>query len=134
MPAMLGFHHVKLPVRDVARSRDWYRDVLGLAVELEFVEDGRLEGVALRDADSSLSLALRHDPGRAAALAGFDPVAIGVPAHADLLRWQERLDALGCPYGGVVEGHQGQVLVGLRDPDGLEIRLYTLERHGKAPS
>lgn len=134
MPALHGYHHVKLPVRDVARSRAWYRDVLGLVVALEFVEDGVVAGVALRDAADSLGLALRRDPERAAALAGFDPVAIGVPTHADLLAWQERLDALGCPHGGVVQGHEGWALVGLHDPDGLEIRLYTLERHGRESS
>jgi hypothetical protein len=26
-------------------------------------------------------------------------------------------------------GHQGWVLAGLHDPDGIEIRLYTIERH-----
>ena len=27
--AISGFHHVKLPVADLARSRDWYARVLG---------------------------------------------------------------------------------------------------------
>lgn len=40
-----------------------------------------------------------------------------------------RLDALGQPHGGIVTGHQGWVLVGLHDPDGIEVRLYTIERH-----
>lgn len=135
MPPLSGFHHVKLPVGDVVRSRDWYRDVLGLTVDIEFVEDCVLMGVALRDAGDTLSIALRHDPGRAAALSGFDPVAVGVPTRADLEAWQRRLDDLGQPNGGVVEGHQGWALIGLHDPDGLEVRLYTLERHdGRTPA
>ncbi len=40
MRTLNGFHHVKLPVSDVARSRDWYGEVMGLRVDLEFVEDG----------------------------------------------------------------------------------------------
>ncbi|WP_409331582.1 VOC family protein [Trujillonella humicola] len=127
---MNGFHHVKLPVSDVVRSRDWYLSVLGLAVEIEFVEDGVLMGVALRDRTGTVSLAARLDPERAAALAGFDPVAVGVPTRSDLEEWAERLDTLGEPHGGIVTGHEGWALVGLHDPDGIEVRLYTTERHG----
>src|SRR3989442_15793677 len=60
--AINGFHHVKLPVTDLARSRDWYARVLGLQTHIEFVEGGVLMGVAMRDPDDSIGLALRHDP------------------------------------------------------------------------
>lgn len=114
---------------DVARSRDWYQAVLGLELDLEFVEDGVLMGVALRDPSGSTCLAARHDPPRATALAGFDPITFAVPTRADLEVWQERLDQLGEPHGGIVVGHEGWALVGLHDPDGIEVRLYTLEKH-----
>jgi catechol 2,3-dioxygenase-like lactoylglutathione lyase family enzyme len=84
MGALSGFHHVKLPVADVGRSREWYERVLGLELSREFVEDGVLMGVALRSPDGSVQIAARHDPARAAALAGFDPIALGVPTPADL--------------------------------------------------
>jgi catechol-2,3-dioxygenase len=70
-------------------------------------------------------LALRHDPARAAVLAGFDPVALCVPTRAELEAWKRRLDELGESHGGIVSGHMGSVLVGLHDPDGIEVRLYT---------
>ena len=39
--------------------------------------------------------------------------------------WKARLDEAGAPHGGIVTGHRGgAVLVGLHDPDGIEIRLY----------
>jgi catechol 2,3-dioxygenase-like lactoylglutathione lyase family enzyme len=123
--ALSGFHHVKLPVADVERSRDWYGRVLNLRTDLEFVEDGVLMGVALRDADGTAQLAVRHDPARAAALAGFDPIALCVPTREGLDAWLRHLDELGEPHGGIVSGHVGWVLVGLHDPDGIEIRLYT---------
>ncbi|MFI7542338.1 VOC family protein [Actinoplanes sp. NPDC049599] len=104
---MSGFHHVKLPVADLGRSRDWYTAVLGLRVEIEFVEDGELHGLALADASGRLRLALRLDPVRAAALAGLDPVAIEVPRREDVDAWRGRLDDLGQPHGGIVTGHQG---------------------------
>ncbi|GII30251.1 VOC family protein [Planotetraspora mira] len=122
--ALSGFHHVKLPVTDVVRSRDWYERVLGLQTHMEFVEDGTLMGIAMRDAKCTLDLAVRHDPLRAAALAGFDPVALRVPGTRDLDTWKRRLDDLAEPHGGIVTGHAGHVLIGLHDPDGIEIRLY----------
>lgn len=125
MGVLAGFHHVKLPVSDVARSRDWYVRVLGLEVTLEFVEDDVLMGVALADSTKSLQVALRSDPTRAAALAGFDAMALLVPTRAEVAQWRDRLDGLGETHGGIVTGHKGgSVLVGLHDPDGIEIRLY----------
>jgi catechol 2,3-dioxygenase-like lactoylglutathione lyase family enzyme len=53
MGVISGFHHVKLPVADVSRSRDWYGRVLGFQVALEFVEDGVVMGLALRDPSGS---------------------------------------------------------------------------------
>ncbi|MDP9841461.1 VOC family protein [Streptosporangium lutulentum] len=125
MGAFQGFHHVKLPVADVARSRDWYVRVLGFTVTIEFVEEEVLMGLALSDPGETVQLAIRQDPARAAALSGFDPIALRVPARADVEKWRRRLDDLGQPHGGIVTGHKGgSVLVGLHDPDGMEIRLY----------
>lgn len=127
MAAMQGFHHVKLPVTDVARSRDWYARVLDFELRMEFVEDGVLMGVAMWDAGRTVSLALRCDPDRAKALAGFDPIAIDIPSVADLEAWRDRLTASGEKHDGIIQGHAGSVLVGLHDPDDLEIRLYTVD-------
>jgi catechol 2,3-dioxygenase-like lactoylglutathione lyase family enzyme len=123
--AIDGFHHVKLPVTDVHRSRDWYQRVLGLTTRLEFVEEETLMGVALQDESHSLELALRQDPSRAKSMSGFDPIAVAVPTTDLLESWREKLDTLGEPHGGIIRGHAGQVLVGLHDPDGIEIRFYT---------
>ena len=120
---IIGIHHVKLPVTDVGASRAWYERVLGFQLVMEFVEDGVVRGVALARGD--VQLALRHDPERAKGLAGFDALALLVPAREDVRAWASRLDEAGEPHGGVVTGHRGgSVLVGLRDPDDIEIRLY----------
>jgi catechol 2,3-dioxygenase-like lactoylglutathione lyase family enzyme len=120
-----GFHHVKLPVNEVARSRDWYTGVLGFTTDIEFVEDGVLMGVGLAHAGMAGGIVLRHDPDRAKALSGFDAVALLVPTREAVHAWKARLDEAGEPHGGIVTGHRGgAVLVGLRDPDGIEIRLY----------
>jgi catechol-2,3-dioxygenase len=122
---------VKLPVTDVCRSRDWYGRVLGFQTEIEFVEEGVLMGVAMRDAANSLHLAFRLAPERASALAGFDPIAVAVADRSELEAWARHLDELNQPNGGIVAGHIGWVIVGLTDPDGVEVRLYTLEDMAK---
>jgi catechol 2,3-dioxygenase-like lactoylglutathione lyase family enzyme len=123
-----GMHHLKLPVTDVARSRLWYMEALGFEPDLEFVEDGVLRGVALTHAAGSVRLALRHDPARAACVAGFDLVALAVGTRADLAAVLETARAAGARTGDVVSGREGWAC-DLVDPDGIVVRLYTYERH-----
>ena len=125
MPELAPIHHIKIPVSDVRVSTQWYLRVLGLEVAIEFTEDGELRGVALKTTDGRTPIALRHDPERAAALAGFDLVALGVPTRAGVQAWVEHLAAIDQKHGGIVTGHNGgAILIGLHDPDGIEIRLY----------
>lgn len=119
-----GIHHVKVPVSDVARSRAWYQRVLGFETLIDFVEDGEVKGAAIHRDGCQPQIALRHDPDRARAWSGFDAVALLVPTRDDVRQWSAKLDDLGEPHE-VVQGHRGgSVLVGLHDPDGIEIRLY----------
>jgi catechol 2,3-dioxygenase-like lactoylglutathione lyase family enzyme len=121
---LIGIHHIKLPVSDLGRSRAWYQRVLGFEMTIEFVEDGVVNGLALRRDGCQPQIALRHDPDRAQAWSGFDAVALLVPSRDDVQRWSSRLDELGEPHDLVVGHTGGAVLVGLHDPDGIEIRLY----------
>src|SRR5437764_146563 len=105
MPGVCGVHHVKLPVHDPAISRDWYVRVLGFEQEIEFVEEGVMMGVALRDPRSGFRFAVRRAPDRAEALQGFDPVALAVTTRAELDAWIAHLDAQGIEHGPVMNGH-----------------------------
>lgn len=67
-PELDGIHHLKLPVSDLQRSQEWYKSRLGYELEMEFVEQGKLMGVALSHPRGGPPLALRLDPERAAAL------------------------------------------------------------------
>jgi catechol 2,3-dioxygenase-like lactoylglutathione lyase family enzyme len=128
-PRLDGIHHVKLPVRDLVRSREWYESRLGYGTAVEFVEQGVLMGLALEHPNGGPSLALRLDPERAAAAAGFDYFAIGVPSKDAMDALADQLTALGEEHAGVHFASIGWILPDLHDPDGHEVRFYTTEHH-----
>jgi len=126
---LAGVHHLKLPVRDLARSGAWYERTLGYRRTAEFVEDGALMGIAMVHPDGGPELAFRLDPARAEAAAGFDYFSIGVPDQVTLEALASRLDILGERHGGVHRAMRGWILPYLHDPDGHELRFYTIEEH-----
>jgi catechol 2,3-dioxygenase-like lactoylglutathione lyase family enzyme len=132
-PLLAGIHHVKLPVRDLERSRQWYESRLGYRVAVEFVEQGTLMGVSMRHPNGGPEVALRLDPDRAAAAAGFDYFAIGVPDKASIDALAERLSRLGEEHAGVHFATIGWILPMLHDPDGHEVRFYTMQHHTEVP-
>lgn len=109
-PALAGIHHLKLPVTDLARSRDWYMSRLGYQVQMEFVEQGRLMGYALSHPNGGPPLGLRLDPERARAAAGFDYFSIGVPDKDAINQLADRLAALGERHAGVHWASIGWIL------------------------
>jgi hypothetical protein len=58
-------------------------------------------------------------------LEDFDPVALAVTTRAEREAWLDHLDAEGIKHGPVMDGRIGWVM-GFHDPDGIEVRLYTL--------
>ncbi len=126
-PALDGIHHVKLPVTDLARSRAWYARVLGLDVDMEFRDEdgGPVKGVAGRiPGVDGTGFALREAPEPARGFSGFDPLALGVADRAAIDAWVAHLDALGIAHSPVIHATIGWLVV-LRDPDGIELRLYS---------
>jgi catechol 2,3-dioxygenase-like lactoylglutathione lyase family enzyme len=134
VPQLDGVHHLKLPVSDLDRSSEWYQSRLGYAVAMEFREAGKVMGLALSHPDGGPRLALRLDPGKAAASSGFDYFSIGVPTKAAMDALSARLTQLGDAHAGVQVASLGWILPGLLDPDGHEIRFYTTESHKKLPA
>ena len=128
-PALDGIHHLKLPVADLDRSVAWYQTRLGYQLQVEFIEGGVRMGVALYHPNGGPPLALRLDPARAAAAAGFDYFSIGVPDKDAIGRLADRLTALGEEHAGVHWASIGWILPHLHDPDGHEVRFYTHQHH-----
>ena len=131
MPELAGIHHVKMPVTDLDRSRDWYGRVLGFKVTYEFQDaDGVVRGVAgeVPGLGDSM-LCLRVNSQAAQGCQGFDPVSFAVPDRADIEAWAAHLDTLGVPHSPVIEASIGWLLV-FSDPDGLDLHLYSWAAHG----
>jgi catechol 2,3-dioxygenase-like lactoylglutathione lyase family enzyme len=128
-PALAGVHHLKLPVTDLARSLAWYCSRLGYRAEAEFVEQGQLTGYTMAHPNGGPLLGLRLDPERARAAAGFDYFSIGVPDKNAIDDLAGRLTALGEEHAGVHRASIGWILPLLHDPDGHEIRFYTIQHH-----
>lgn len=124
MPVILGLHHVKVAVSDLKRSREWYEQLLGVHLAVEFRDDdGTVRGVAYEPI-GAFTLALRERADVAAATAGFDPFAILVADRAAIDGWVHRFEALGLPHTPVQRGAQGWKVVAA-DPDGTEVAFYS---------
>jgi catechol 2,3-dioxygenase-like lactoylglutathione lyase family enzyme len=129
--ALVGIHHLKLPVSDLSRSLSWYQKVLGFTVDLEFPDDdGVVRGVAgsIPGVDGT-GFALRENPDAARGFTGFDPIAFAIADEAAAHSWVARLDELGIEHSPVIEATIGWI-VSFHDPDGTELRLYSFARHG----
>lgn len=128
-PALAGVHHLKLPVRELARSQEWYASRLGYQVSIAFEEAGVVMGCVLRHPNGGPDLALRVDPPRAEAAAGFDYFSLGVPDKEAIEALAAHLTALGEEHAGVHFATIGWILPSLHDPDGHEVRFYTVQHH-----
>jgi catechol 2,3-dioxygenase-like lactoylglutathione lyase family enzyme len=120
---IVGVHHVRLPVSDIIRSRDWYASAFGFETRLTVEEEDRIAGVVAVHR-SGVAIGLHAAPALAEALRGFCSVALSVGDRNDLTSWCEYLDALGVNHSGPTEGHVGWY-VHVPDPDGLIIELHT---------
>ncbi|GAA4026642.1 hypothetical protein GCM10023063_04450 [Arthrobacter methylotrophus] len=131
-PPLTGLHNARIPVSDLDRSLAWYQDVFGFEVESEFIEHGVRTGFSIMH-PSGARIILRTDPAMAAATKGFDPVALAVKDRAALALWAKHLTNLNIEHPEVYQGHLGWVIPHIKDPDGIEIRLYTEERPDTLP-
>lgn len=122
-----GLHHVRFPVTDPQRSREWYVTVFGFVPVLDYERERGVVGVVCRH-PTGLVIGLHRDRRRARALSGFAVITLAVAAPEDLERWVERLDHLSVVHGSIEEGHLGPYLE-VPDPDGIVVRLH----HGPLP-
>jgi glyoxylase I family protein len=132
-----GVHHIRLTVTDLARSRTFYRDVLGFEVAAEspgspddpavrtdpdqlyggvvFMIDGMLFGLRpVADRDDCF------DSERV----GLDHLSFSVSSRDQLVQARDRLDEHGVEHGDVKDLPAfGIAILSFSDPDGVHLEL-----------
>jgi len=132
-----AIHHVRLTVTDIARSKAFYRSLLGTDPALDFSdqvdEPGVREdpaklygGCAFPLGDQLLGLRPVAAAGDSfeSTRVGLDHVALAVGSPADLRSAVSRLDAAGVEHGEVTElGDLGMAILSVQDPDDINLEL-----------
>jgi glyoxylase I family protein len=121
-----GIHHITLLVADVERSLAFYRNVLGLRLVKQTVneDDRTARHFVFGDADGMLVTCLEYpdlDEGRVGR-GSTHHFAFSVETQAELEAWKQYLGEKGIPTTEVMERADFRSIY-LRDPDGhiLEI-------------
>jgi catechol 2,3-dioxygenase-like lactoylglutathione lyase family enzyme len=132
-----GLHHVRLTVTDLARSRDFYRDVLGFEVAAQSPGDPAdpqvradpeqlYGGVVFATNGILFGLRPVADPGDRfdSERVGLDHLSFTVPSRADLEEAARRLAERGVPHGEVRDlAGFGIAILSFSDPDGVHLEL-----------
>lgn len=124
MTTILGVAEAVLYVSDLARARQFYVDVLGLAVSADFgdacfLQTGQHSTIILFDL-AALEKRVSVIPAHGAH--GRGHIALAIPS-AELNAWRERLNAHGVPIEHEQTWSQGTHSIYFRDPDDNSLEL-----------
>lgn len=106
-----------LTVADIARSLDWYRDVLGFGVTLEFEREGRMFAVSL--IAGTVRILLTQDDGKRGDRVKGEGFSLQLTTSQDIDALAERATRAGATLDTPPESAWGVRVFRLRDPDGF---------------
>ena len=123
-----GVHHITLIVRNVAKSRDFYRDVCGM----EVISEEGSDVCGLTDGTFSLWLALSREESKKEfnpEEAGLNHWAFRVDRLEELGEIEEELRKMGIEMeeGGITDDGYGGTAIFTRDPDGMKVEFHLQE-------
>ncbi|HEV7943081.1 MAG TPA: VOC family protein [Solirubrobacteraceae bacterium] len=144
---LTGVHHIGIPVRDIERSLQWYREILGLTADFVEIDEGpeasrvvQLENARMRFAFLSAGntiielLEYEHPLGRDFDRRNCDVGAIHLCLEvADIAHAHHVLTERGVTFSTepveILEGAlKGQWCCYFRDPDGIQLELWQRAR------
>jgi glyoxylase I family protein len=127
MPAFPAITHVAITVSDLSVSVPWYERVFGAAPVLDedtgpfrhvvFALGGTLFG--LHAFPGGVVEGDRFEERRL----GLDHVAFQCADRGELEMWQQHLEDLDLPHGGIVDASYGSG-VSFRDPDNIALEFF----------
>lgn len=123
-----GVHHITLIVKDVGRSKEFYRDVCGMEVVFDEEEDV----CGLTDGTFSLWLAFSREKSKKefnSEETGLNHWAFRVDSREELGEIEEELRKMGVEMeeGGVTDDGYGGTAIFTRDPDGMKVEFHLQE-------
>jgi catechol 2,3-dioxygenase-like lactoylglutathione lyase family enzyme len=133
MPAISGFAHVELSVRDLDVSSQWYCRLLGAReVFREPNEQESLVACAIFEPNSKLVLAFtQHAAPTPGAFdvrrVGVDHVSFATADHVALVEWETWLRDLGIANGGIQDMGYAESIT-FTDPDGIPLEVFAPAR------
>jgi catechol 2,3-dioxygenase-like lactoylglutathione lyase family enzyme len=121
-----GIHHITLLVKDLSRSGAFYRNVLGLRLVKQTVneDDRSARHFIFGDEDGLMITCLEYpdlDEGKVGR-GSTHHFALAVDSEAELAAWKQYLDQKGIPTTDVMDRGEFRSIY-LRDPDGHIIEI-----------
>ena len=134
--AQPALHHISFTVTDVDTSVSWYEAVFGITHKTDVPHAGGVGKLLATDAMDLIIVLHRHDTNDGALFAetvtGLDHAGFVVPTRADLVAWQEHLEANGVvradtadkplTQSPIADEPYGSILV-FRDPDNIQLEF-----------
>ena len=140
--AQPALHHISITVTDLATSVPWYETVFGITPKIDVPPAGGVGKLLATDAMDLIIVLHHHDTNDgalfAAAVTGLDHAGFVVPTRADLVAWQEHLEANGVvradtadkplTQSPIADEPYASVLV-FRDQDNIQLELFAPAAH-----
>ena len=140
--AQPALHHLSITVTDVDTSVSWYETIFGITHKMDVPHADGVGKLLATDAMDLIIVLHRHDTNDGALFAetvtGLDHAGFVVPTRADLVAWQEHLEANGVVRADTADKPQtqspiadepyGSILV-FRDPDNIQLEFLAPAGH-----
>lgn len=131
MASIIEIHHLSLTVTNLARSAEWYCDVLGFSVSDE-ITGATFQRTRLRQPDSDVVLTLtRHDHGTLEpfdeTVPGLDHVSLRVATVADVEALMRRFEERGVVHSEI-KRTEHLAMITVRDPDNIQLEVMARTR------
>lgn len=123
-----GFSHLALTVTDLARSKQWYADVLGWQPLMEGTDEHDITFAFGVLAGGQVGVGLRQHPVADDASfspqrTGLDHISFAVASRSELEDWTRQFDAKGVAYSPITDAPYGAVL-SFKDPDSIALEAF----------